>query len=577
MIQWKSNKLIKKVAALVLCSSMVVSLPMTSLSVHATEQHLPAETTEAATEATTTQENNGNNTIIVNVPSNNDTPNVDANGVLGKNSDVGIEVTKSITGKAGKKVKMSFKIISNNEKTIKLKSVYPVIDNEFPFETSGDAYKVALAGEDLQKAKVMPVEFTMTARSDLETGYHGVKYICEYTKLDGDKNEVAYYVIKTMNIYFSGKKASSSSGGASDSSGGNKSTTNNNSTSNNTTNNYYSNGSDDDDDYDYDDDDDDDSGSSSSSGGNKKSSSGGEAGAPKLLITGFQTKPEKIVAGQKFELVVHVQNTSKKTSVCNGKFLIGNEAGTFLPTSGSNAVFVEKIAPGKVGDLKIELKTSPEMAQKTYQLIVKGDFEDEKGNSYTSNDSLSVQLYQEVKLEITDVNMSPEAIGVGGEGSIMFTINNQGNANVNNVTIATADEAVTSEGCYVGNIAGMGSSYATLVVQGAKDNSETGNIKITISYEDSEGNKGTLDKELACVVGEGIEAEEMPDEGEEELDDEGGMDTNIYLIIAVVGGILLLTGIIILIIILSKRKKKKLAAMLEEDEFGEDDIENEDF
>ena len=35
--------------------------------------------------------------------------------------------------------------------TIKLKSVYPVIDTTFPFETSGDAYKVVSAGTEAAK------------------------------------------------------------------------------------------------------------------------------------------------------------------------------------------------------------------------------------------------------------------------------------------------------------------------------------------------------------------------------------------------------------------------------------------
>lgn len=565
MSQWNRNKLIKKIAAFILCTSMMASMPIASLKVAATDvsSDVGVESTETKTEGTT------NNFYI---STGTEDVNVDANGQLGKNSDIGVEVTKSITGKAGKKVKMSFNILSTDEKNIKLKSVYPVIDSDFPFETSGDAYKVSLAGKEPKTEQKMQLEYTMTARGDLETGYHSVKYICEYTKLDKDLKEVSYYVIKTINIYFTGKTSSGDKKESSDSGSKNGSTTNNNSTNNSSTYNYY-NSSDDDDDDDYDDDDDDTGSGSSSS--NKRGS--GDSGAPKLLITGFETKPEKIIAGQKFELTIHIKNTAKSTTVCNGKFLIGNEAGTFLPTSGSNAVFIEKIEPEKTGDLKIELKTSADMPQKTYALIVKGDFEDGKGNSYTSNDSLSVPLYQEVKLGIADVTMSPEAIGIGGEGSIMFTINNQGNANVNNVTVATADEAVTSEGCYVGNITGMGSAYATLPIVGAKDNTATGKIKITISYEDSEGNAGKIDQELDCLVGDGIESDyDIDEEMDEEYEDEE-FDFSWKKIALIAGAVVLLIVIIVLIIVLRIRKKKKLAQLLEEDEFGEDDIENEDF
>lgn len=545
------SRMKKAMLAMMMCSSLVVSAPTQMLSVHATEGI-------GTTMNSGTAMNGGTEAM-----------NVDPNGVLGKNSDVGIDVTKSITGKAGKKVKISFKVKSTDVERIKLKSVYPVIDSEFPFETSGDAYKVVSSGNDAEKQKSMDLQYSMTARSDLETGYHSVKFIAEYSVLNSDETESSYYVIKTINIYFSGKTSNNSSSGKDKDSNNGDSTTNNNSTNNY---NYYSSSDDDDDDY-YDDDDDDNN--RTSSGGNSSNSSA-DASAPKLLVTGYQTKPEKIMAGEKFELTVHIKNTAKSTAVCNGKFLIGNEAGTFLPTSGSNAVFIEKIEAGKTGDLKIEMKTSPDLAQKNYSLIIKGDFDDGKGNSYTSNDSLSVPVYQQVKLGIADIQMSPESIGVGMEGSLMFTINNQGNANVSNVTVAVDDKAVSSEGCYVGNIAGSASAYATLNVTGQADNQETGKIKIVINYEDTDGNAGKLEQEVDCIVGEGIDSDmEFYDDEEFDDEDEDGLPFWVYII----AGVAALLIIIIIVIVLVKKKKKKEAALFDDDDddYGEDDIEDENF
>lgn len=544
------SRMKKAMLAMMMCSSLVISAPTQMLSVHATE--------EIGTTMNSGTAMNGGTEAM----------NVDPNGVLGKNSDVGIDVTKSITGKVGKKVKISFKVKSTDVERIKLKSVYPVIDSEFPFETSGDAYKVVSSGNDAEKQKSMDLQYSMTARSDLETGYHSVKFIAEYSVLNSDETESSYYVIKTINIYFSGKTSNNNNSSGNDKDSNNGGSTTNNSSTNNY--NYYSSNDDDDDDY-YDDDDDN---NRTSSGGNSSNSSS-DASAPKLLVTGYQTKPEKIMAGEKFELTVHIKNTAKSTAVCNGKFLIGNEAGTFLPTSGSNAVFIEKIEAGKTGDLKIEMKTSPDLAQKNYSLIIKGDFDDGKGNSYTSNDSLSVPVYQQVKLGIADIQMSPESIGVGMEGSLMFTINNQGNANVSNVTVAVDDKAVSSEGCYVGNIAGSASAYATLNVTGQADNQETGKIKIVINYEDTDGNAGKLEQEVDCIVGEGIDSDmEFDDDEEFDDEDEDGLPFWVYII----AGVAALLIIIIIVIVLVKKKKKKEAALFDDDDdYGEDDIEDENF
>lgn len=479
-------------------------------------------TTTATTEATTSS-------------------NIDANGTLGKNSDVGIELSKSITGTAGKKVTIEFNIKSNNTETIKIKSVYPVIDTMFPFETSGDAYKVISSGNDEEKQKTLDAKYEMKARTDLSGGYQSVRFIGEYTKTASDGTTADYYVIKTINIYFSeGDSTDSSTSGGSTSSGGSS----------------YSidTGSDDDD-----------SGSSytsSYSSGGSSSDSEGESTAPKLIIEGFDTNPKKVMAGDSFTMKIHVKNASKTTPVCNGKFLVGDESGNFLPTSGSNAVFVERIDPDKVGDIEIELKTSADLPQKNYRLLVKGDFDDGKGNTFSASESVYLAIYQEVKLNVTDVSMTPESIGIGSTGTLVFTINNQGSAGVYNVTASTKDDAVSAQENYVGNIAASSSAYATIELTGVEDNSDTGTIKVIVSYEDSDGTKGELEQEIPCLVGVDAPTDdnENLDEFEEEYDE--GMPWWVWLLI----GLVVVAAIVVIVIILVKQRKKKLALLMEDDD-----------
>lgn len=535
-LSYKKTGYFQRLAVFMVCALMITLMPGELQSVSAVQIPENSDITQYkdTTAAATTE-----------------SANVDANGVLGKNSDIGVEVTKSITGTAGKKLKIEFKLKSNDVATIKLKSVYPVIDTIFPFETSGDAYKVVSAGTEAAKQAELEASYSMTARSDLETGYHSVKFIGEYTKTASDGTVADYYVIKTINIYFSGTV----SGGGSTTPGGN---------------NPAGGGSDEPDDDPSDDDDD----------GNDYISSGGggsdsEATAPKLIITGYETKPEKVMAGDTFKITIHIQNASKSTPVRNGKFLIGNEAGNFLPTSGSNAVFVESIEAGKTGDIEIELKTSTDLAQKNYKLIVKGDFDDGKGNTFSSSENLYLPVYQEVKLGITDVSMTPESIGIGSEGSLMFTINNQGSAGVYNVKVTADDDAVTAEENYVGNIAPNSSAYATLNVVGAKENSEKGTIKVRISYEDSEGNAGEIEQDVACMVGEDVMMDEFEGLDEEFEEESEGIPWWVYVIIAV-AAVAVIAGIIVFVV---KRRKKRMEALLndDDDELGEDDLENEDF
>lgn len=489
-----------------------------------------------------------------------ETINTDPNGTLGKNSDVGIEVTESITGAAGKKVTVAFKLLSSNVNTIKLKSVYPVIDNAFPFETSGDAYKIVSAGVDPALQQVLAASFEMKTRSDIETGYHSVRFIGEYSKMEADGTFKDYYVIKTINIYFTGadyveeKEDDNSSDNKS-----NKDEEEEEDSGNDNSDEEYDGG--------YD-------------GGSYDGSSdgGGDAVAPKLIITGYETVPEKIMAGETFKITIHVQNTSKNVSVCNGKFLIGNEAGSFIPTSGSSAVFVESIPAGKTGDIEIEMKAGAELQQKNYSLVIKGDFDDGKGNNFTSSDSLTIPVYQEVKFAITEVSMSPEILGIDSEGALMFTINNQSNAGVYNVKVSPKSDAVEGEESYVGNIAGSSSAYATLNLRGVKDNSDTGNITVVITYEDSEGTENTVEQSVACVVSENGGMDVMEEEmyGDEYYEEEYYEEDSYIAPWVIVLIVIAVLGIIGVTVFLVLRRKKRMAELLEAED-GEDDIDDENF
>lgn len=554
MLKIKHGKVTKGLA--VLLTSVMLFNPVGGYhTVSATETVTTDSAADNAASNTTDTTNASTSTGSSSSSTNSSDTNTDANGTLGKNSDVGIELSKSITGVSGSKVTVAFKLKSGNTTNIKLKSVYPVIDTMFPFETSGDAYKVVSAGDDEAKQKELEAEFNLTARSDLSNGYQSVRFIGEYTKIANDGTSADYYVIKTINIYFS-ESAGTTESSKSSSSG--KSNTGSGSSSSSSSSS--------------DDDDDDDDGGSSYSpsyggGGSSSSDGDGEVTAPKLIIEGFDTDPKKVMAGKSFKMKIHVKNSSKSTNVCNGKFLIGDEAGNFLPTSGSNAVYVEKIAAGETGDIEIELKTSADLAQKNYRLMIKGDFDDGNGSTFSASESVYLPVYQEVKLNVTDVSMTPESIGVGDTGSLVFTINNQGSAGVYNVNVSTKDDAVTAQESYVGNIAANSSAYATLQVTGQDENIDKGTIKVIVSYEDSEGTKGELEQEVNCLVGVSSASDDFDDDFEDYEDyEEEGIPWWVWLII----GIVALVAIIVIIVILNVRKKKKLKKLMEEeDEFDD--------
>ena len=130
-------------------------------------------------------------------------PDLDTNGTLGRNSDINLSLDESVIGTAGEAVTLSFTLASSNVEKIKLKDVFPVVDDTFPFETSKDAYKVEAAGDDAAKQQSLSVSYNLVARKDLSSGYHSIRYIVEYTKDKGNGPE-DLYIVKTINVYVHG-------------------------------------------------------------------------------------------------------------------------------------------------------------------------------------------------------------------------------------------------------------------------------------------------------------------------------------------------------------------------------------
>ncbi len=88
----------------------------------------------------------------------------------------------------------------------------------------------------------------------------------------------------------------------------------------------------------------------------------GQASVPRVIVTGFETNPEEVHAGESFVLTLHLKNTSTATSVNNMIFEIvaaveGKDEDTtyaaFLPTAGSSTIFVDSIGKMEPGIFRL--------------------------------------------------------------------------------------------------------------------------------------------------------------------------------------------------------------------------------
>lgn len=312
-------------------------------------------------------------------------------------------------------------------------------------------------------------------------------------------------------------------------------------------------------------------------------SADGKASTPRVIVTGFETNPEVVHAGDSFMLTLHLKNTSTATSVNNMLFefdaaVEGKDSETtyesFLPTAGSNTIFVDKMAKNGTRDIQIEMEARSDLAQKPYAINVNMSYEDEHVNAYTNKASVSIPVKQEARIDMSQPEVTPSSIDVGSEANVMFSIYNLGKTKLYNVSVKTDSEFFSGGDCFVGNLDSGATGSVDMYLTGEAATTDDGTVKLQITYEDETGAPTTVEKEISLFVTEPVYDDGMHDDTAMP-DGDTGNGMGIGGKIAVVVVILIAAGVAGAVIVM-KRKKKKEQQNLEDDimDLDEEDGDN---
>lgn len=307
----------------------------------------------------------------------------------------------------------------------------------------------------------------------------------------------------------------------------------------------------------------------------------GQASVPRVIVTGFETNPETVHAGESFMLTLHLKNTSTATSVSNMIFEIvaaveGKDEDTtyaaFLPTAGSSTIFVDKMEKNGTRDIEIELEAKADLSQKPYAVDVNMSYEDEHVNAYTNKTSVSIPVKQEARVDVSEPEVMPSSIDVGSESNIMFNIYNMGKTKLYNVQVKTDSENLSGGDAFVGNIDSGATGAVDMYVTGQAATMDDGMVKLIISYEDETGEATTIEREISLFVNEPMVNDPMMDDSmvNDPMMDNGESGGGVSRFIVIGAGILILIIIAVVLFVL-RRKKKKEQASLEEDLMDLDD------
>ncbi|HJA32194.1 MAG TPA: hypothetical protein H9956_11205 [Candidatus Eisenbergiella pullicola] len=297
---------------------------------------------------------------------------------------------------------------------------------------------------------------------------------------------------------------------------------------------------------------------------------------PRIVVTGFETDPAEVYAGDTFMLNIHVKNTSPDTAVNNVLFdleaveggtesssgTVTNSYAAFLPTSGSSSIYIDRMPAGSTSDLKIEMQAKADLSQKPYVVTVKMKYDTDLKADLTDEAKVSIPVKQESKYDSSTPEINPSNIMVGEQSNVMFQIYNTGKTTLYNVQVKFEADSVEGGDTFIGNLQPGATGNVDAMVTGIAATMDDGTVKAVITYEDEAGNQTREEKDITIFVSDipvddGMMMDPMPMEEEK-------TGPGMGVVIAIALGIVVVAAAAV-VAMLRIRKKKKDAKQLAED------------
>ncbi len=293
----------------------------------------------------------------------------------------------------------------------------------------------------------------------------------------------------------------------------------------------------------------------------------------RLIIDGFTTNPETIVAGEAFELILNVKNASSSVPASDILMTVesekASESPVFSTEAGSSSVSISSLGAGQSQEVRLRLSSRAGVDQRSYGLTFKAKYDSPEFKNAEETMTVDIPIRQIPRLNTGTFEIMPEAISVGEESNVMFGINNTGKVTLYNVMVKFEADSIQTTDTYVGNIKPGETGNVDCMVTGTAPTADEGKIKVTISYEDENGEVSKEQKEMNLFVSEPMPLEDdLMNEGMEDfpVEEPGFLEKYSSVLLPVsLGAVAVLTMILVGIAVRS-RKRRKEQEELEDDE-----------
>ncbi len=225
---------------------------------------------------------------------------------------------------------------------------------------------------------------------------------------------------------------------------------------------------------------------------------------PRFIVAGYELSEKSLSPEKAAVLKVTFKNYSSAKAIYNIKLSLTDPSGDILSV-GMPTKYVNSVYAGNSYIWEIELKAVNTAAIGQHDLQITAEYEDKYFNSYSSSDTVRIDVKQSIKLSYNGAIL-PKKVIQGDTQTVTINLMNTGKSNIYNCVLDFNIEGMQSGGSvFVGNIAPATNirSSANLRVNSDTLGEVTG--KITITYEDDYGKEYKETVDVNTVIEEKVE------------------------------------------------------------------------
>ena len=236
---------------------------------------------------------------------------------------------------------------------------------------------------------------------------------------------------------------------------------------------------------------------------------------PRFMVTSYELSEKSLSPEKSAVLKVTFKNYSTTKALYNIKFSLEDPSGEIIAT-GMPTKYVNAVYAGSTYVWEIELKAVNTASIGQHDLQITAEYEDKNYSSYSSSDTLRIDVRQSVKLNYSGAIL-PKKVIQGDTQTVTVDLMNTGKSTVYNCTLSFDIEGMQSGGSvFVGNIEPATNAQGSANLRVDSDTLGEVKGKITITYEDDYGKEYEKTVDVSTVIEEKVEQVTSTSEDEKE-------------------------------------------------------------